>query len=310
MIHWVRKLLNGLAGMAGNLRSFILFAAIASCAGVHDGSPASDLGVPAKISLTPGQIAVIRHKLPADADPIALSCNGTRVAFYVAPDRDLNAYISEPYFSKLVPYTCKLRTSKGETVVARITPKKKTFPRENLNVDPDKVVLSKKDALRAAEERKIIAAVYKEGSADIPYFEAPFGRPVPENVTSVYGIRRIFNKQQKGQHLGVDFAAREGTPVKSSNRGRVVFTGDLFYAGNIVIIDHGLGIYTIYAHLSKIDVAKPDIVEKGEGIGLSGRTGRVTGPHVHWGVRVMGELSDGQSILEASTGFPDFNTPQ
>jgi murein DD-endopeptidase MepM/ murein hydrolase activator NlpD len=288
-------------GMRGNLGIFAIIAAVAA-AGMAAKSPPSDKGAAAGISLTPGQIAAIRYKLPADAVPSALICNGKRVGFHVGPDGYLNAYIAEPYFSKLVPYTCRLRTSRGEAVIARITPAKKTFPRENLRVDPDKVVLSRKDSLRAAKEREIIAGVYKRGSAPTPHFDQPFMRPVPTDVTSVYGIRRVFNKQQKGQHLGVDFAAAEGTPVRSSNRGQVVFTGDLFYAGNIVIIDHGLGIYTIYAHLSKIDAAEPEIVEMGEVIGLSGRTGRVTGPHLHWGVRVMGELSDGQSLVELAEG--------
>jgi murein DD-endopeptidase MepM/ murein hydrolase activator NlpD len=289
-------------GMATNLRGFVLTLAIGGCAGIIPGSPASDTGAADKITLTPGQIAAIRYKLPADTVPSALNCNGRSASFYIGPDGYLNAYISEPYLSRFVPYTCRLQTSKGEALVARVTPVKKAFPRESLRVDPDKVVLSKKDALRAAKERKIIADVYRQGSSAIPYFDAPFMRPVSTEVTSVYGIRRIFNKQQKGQHLGVDFAADEGTPVKSSNRGRIVFTGDLFYAGNVVIIDHGLGIYTIYAHLSKIDATESDVVEKGEVIGLSGRTGRVTGPHVHWGVRVMGELSDGQSIVNSAAG--------
>jgi murein DD-endopeptidase MepM/ murein hydrolase activator NlpD len=268
---------------------------------------ASGLDSPAKISLTPGQIAAIQYKLPADTIPSALNCNGKAVKFFVRPDGYLNAFISEPYSTRYVPYDCRLQTSKGELVVAEVTAVRKTFPKERLKVDPDKVTLSRKDATRVERERKVISEVYKEGSSNVPYFETSFLRPVPTNTTSIYGIRRVFNKQQKSQHLGIDFAAREGTPIKSSNRGKVVFTGNLFYAGNIIIIDHGIDVYTIYAHLSKIDVSKSDIVEKGGVIGLSGKTGRITGPHVHWGVRVMGELCDGQSIVDATASFPDFN---
>ncbi|MBN1382352.1 MAG: M23 family metallopeptidase [Deltaproteobacteria bacterium] len=291
--------------MSGIHRAWMAWMAIAVCAAMNPGHSASDAGIPAEISLTPGQIAVLRYKLPAGTVPSALRCGGKDVQYFIGEDGYLNAFISEPCGSRHVPYACRLQTSKGERVAAKVAIEKKDFPRAFLKVDPSKVTLSKKDAARAARERKIIAAVYQEGSAATPYFDQPFIFPVEAKVGSPYGVRRIFNKQQKSQHLGVDFAAGEGTPVQSSNRGKVVFTGDLFYAGNTVIIDHGVGVYTIYAHLSKIDVKRSDVVEKGEVIGFSGKTGRVTGPHVHWGVRVMGELCDGQSLVRAysSTGL-------
>jgi len=302
--------IRGKSRMSGTLRAWMAWMAIAVCAAMNPGLSASDAGIPAAISLTPGQIALLRYKLPAGAVPSKLNCNGKDVQYFIGEDGYLNAFISEPYGSRHVPYACKLQTSTGERVAAKVTVKKKAFPRAYLKVDPSKVTLSKKDAARAAREREIIAGVYQEGSADTPYFDQPFMFPVEAKVTSAYGVRRIFNKQQNSQHLGVDFAAGEGTPVQSSNRGKVVFTGNLFYAGNVVIIDHGVGVYTIYAHLSRINVKISDVVEKGEVIGFSGKTGRVTGPHVHWGVRVLGELCDGQSIVSATEALVEINSTQ
>ncbi len=296
----------GKSGIPASCRMLILFTTIA-CAGPGFDGQAAARDDPARIALTPGQIAAIRYKLPAGITASGLRCRDKRTGFHVGSDGFLNAFISEPYSSKFAPYTCTLQTSKGELVVAEVTVGKKAFPREQLRVDPAKVTLSGKDALRVERERKVIAAVYKEGSSGTPYFNEPFVRPLSTKVTSVYGIRRVFNKKQKGQHLGIDFAAGTGTPVQSSNRGKVVFTGNLFYAGNVVIVDHGIGIYTIYAHLSEIYAAKSNIIEKGEVVGLSGETGRVTGPHLHWGVRAMDELCDGLSIVDATADFPGFH---
>jgi murein DD-endopeptidase MepM/ murein hydrolase activator NlpD len=271
-------------------------------------SPAAD--APQAVRLTPGQVALVRCRLPVDAAPSRLECNGRNVQYFLGPEGYLNALISEPCESRLIPYACRLHTSKGELTLAKVTVQKKVFPAVSLKVDPDKVTLSRKDAERVAREREIIAAVYRAGSAGTPYFAGPFMLPLEGEVTGAYGVRRVFNKRQRSRHLGTDFAADEGTPIRSSNRGRVVFTGNLFYAGNSVILDHGVGVFTIYAHLSRIDVKESDVVDRGVVIGLSGRTGRVTGPHLHWGVRVMGELCDGRSLVSATASLPGPGRPR
>jgi murein DD-endopeptidase MepM/ murein hydrolase activator NlpD len=101
-------------------------------------------------------------------------------------------------------------------------------------------------------------------------------------------LRRIFNNQPRGRHSGVDLKAGMGEPIKSSNRGKIVLARNLFFAGNCVIIDHGLDIFSIYCHLSKISVQEGETVEKEQIIGLAGATGRVTGPHLHWSIKVGG----------------------
>ena len=110
----------------------------------------------------------------------------------------------------------------------------------------------------------------------------------------------MFNDKKKSQHLGNDLRARTGTKIPAANRGRVVYTGNLFFSGNVVVLDHGMGIFSMYGHLSKILVTEGSVVNQGDVVGLAGATGRVSGPHLHWGVRVNGSWIDGFSLIEAS----------
>ncbi len=106
----------------------------------------------------------------------------------------------------------------------------------------------------------------------------------------------MFNDQPRNPHSGADISAIEGTPIHSTNRGRVAETGDYFFNGNTVIVDHGQGVFAVYLHLSRIDVEVGQMVERGEVVGLVGATGRVTGPHLHWGFRVQNARVDPFSL--------------
>jgi murein DD-endopeptidase MepM/ murein hydrolase activator NlpD len=173
---------------------------------------------------------------------------------------------------------------------------------EKLMVDKEKVDFSNKDLERIAKETDKLKTIY-EKSINSLFFEDNFGFPVDSRITSQYGTKRIFNDKQNSQHLGIDYKAPVGTEVKVSNSGKVVLAEDLFFTGNTVILEHGLGIFTMYGHLSKILVKVNDIVKKNMVIGLSGKTGRVTGPHLHWGVKVQGNWVDGNSIVRETSIF-------
>lgn len=127
--------------------------------------------------------------------------------------------------------------------------------------------------------------------------EGEFIIPSEGKANNNFGERRIFNNEPRSPHSGVDISSPYGAPVRVSNSGRVVLAKDLYFAGKTVIIDHGLGVFTQYLHFSKILAKRGDFVRKGDVIGEVGATGRVTGPHLHWGVRVSGSRVDPFSLL-------------
>src|SRR5207237_2671212 len=124
-----------------------------------------------------------------------------------------------------------------------------------------------------------------------------FVPPVPSTVASHFGARSIFNGQVRSPHSGADFPSPTGAPVAAPNAGRVVLARDLYFSGNTVVLDHGLGLFSPLAHLSVIDVREDDRVVAGQEVGKVGATGRVTGPHLHWAVRVDGARVDPLAVL-------------
>jgi len=172
------------------------------------------------------------------------------------------------------------------------------FPTTELTVEPRYVELSPEDQARADRESREIAAIYATLTPEA-YWSEPFVVPIPGTTGGRnFGHRRVFNGQPRAPHSGADLRAATGTPIRASNRGRVVLAKELFFSGNAVFVDHGLGVYSVYLHLSEIGVEPGDIVERGDVIGLAGATGRVTGPHLHWGARVLDARVDPFSLLE------------
>lgn len=169
-----------------------------------------------------------------------------------------------------------------------------------LTVEPKYVELSPENQERAAREAAELNALYDRVTPEALWTQA-FDVPIPGATGGRnFGHRRVFNEQPRAPHSGADLTATTGTPIRSTNRGRVVLAKDLFFSGNAVFVDHGLGIYSAYLHLSRIDVEPGQMVERGEVVGLAGATGRVTGPHLHWGFRVQGARVDPFSMLEVA----------
>ncbi len=141
---------------------------------------------------------------------------------------------------------------------------------------------NKQDLKRIGKERAIINGAFKEWQSIHPATD--FTLPVAGRFSSPFGLRRFFNKQPRKPHSGLDLAAAKGTPIKAPADGRVVATGNFFFNGNSVFLDHGQGLITMYSHMDSISVKKGQQIKQGEPIGTIGMTGRVTGPHLHWSV--------------------------
>ncbi|MDE3187709.1 MAG: M23 family metallopeptidase [Acidobacteriota bacterium] len=162
---------------------------------------------------------------------------------------------------------------------------------------PPRFVEPGPDALRQIEaEQQLKAKVFAESAPD-PLWLGSFHAPVRAAPTDSFGTRRLFNGELASIHKGMDFRARSGTPVRAANAGVVVLARPLYYEGNCVILDHGLGLYTLSMHMSRFSVHEGQHVAKGQLLGLSGATGRVTGPHLHWAVRWQGAYLDPAKLL-------------
>jgi murein DD-endopeptidase MepM/ murein hydrolase activator NlpD len=172
------------------------------------------------------------------------------------------------------------------------------YKSETLRVEPGQITLSKKNLERVAREKKEIQRIYAN-SSNTRLWYGSFEKPLAGDTTSAFGTSRLFNGQHRSYHRGIDLRAGIGTPVKVSNSGVVRLARNLFYSGNIVIVDHGLGVFTNYAHLSKIEVMEGQYIARGDPMGLTGSTGRVSGPHLHWGVKVNGVYVDPLQFLTA-----------
>ena len=189
-------------------------------------------------------------------------------------------------------------SEKGAIVEASylLTVVEKEFPVRRLTVPSKFVTPPKEEQERIRRERKRVSKVFKTTSVE-KLWKGSFLRPVPGEATSSFGKRNILNGQLRSPHSGTDFRASQGTPVKAPNVGRVVLASDLYFSGNTVILDHGLGLYSYFAHLSGLEVQKGEMVSRGNLIGYVGATGRVTGPHLHWTVRLAETRVDPLSLM-------------
>ncbi len=170
------------------------------------------------------------------------------------------------------------------------------YTKENIKVSNSKVHLSAKDKKRASKEYTEAMKVYNTVSPK-SYISSEFIAPLQSKITSSFGKARVYNGTLKGYHSGTDYRAKVGERVKTANDGVVVLVKNRFYSGGSIVVDHGQGIYTCYFHLSRFHVKEGERVKKGQVIGLSGKSGRVTGPHLHFAARVNGVQVDPLQLM-------------
>ena len=192
----------------------------------------------------------------------------------------------------------ELRVKTGETTkMLHFDVSPKHYPEQRITLkDTSKVQLSATDEARANREIELIQG-FKRHWRSAPDTDAAFLLPAEGRLAGRFGLRRFFNGEPRSPHAGLDVAVGRGTPIKASAHGQVLAVDDYFFNGKTVFIDHGNGLITMYCHLDRIDVQARDTVAKGQPLGLSGKTGRATGPHLHWSVVLNGAMVDPELFI-------------
>jgi murein DD-endopeptidase MepM/ murein hydrolase activator NlpD len=231
-------------------------------------------------SAVPGGVKVIRLDVHGNSMPY-VDVDGHR-AMVIQDGADWFAVIGIPLSAPLAPQQVVIRSNDTRKQI-EFTVGDKHYASQSLKVAPAQVDLSPEDLERVNREKTVIDHAMSRWSNDQPR-TLRLLQPVPGVRSSSFGMRRIFNGQSRNPHSGMDIAAPAGTPVKVPIDGTVIDTGNFFFNGNTVFVDHGRGLISMYCHLSAIDVQPGQRVEAGTTLGAVGMTGRATGPHLHWGL--------------------------
>ena len=257
-----------------------------------------------KTSQVPGGIARLAlgpaaSRPAAHSQGIPLLVTGTPVAWTAVVGIALAAS------SGIVSIAVALEDGTQRQIDYPIAPKK--YLEQHLKVAPGTVDLSPENEARYQRERAHQATVMAiftppAQAGDMREDALRMKLPVTGRRSSSFGLRRVFNGQPRNPHSGMDIAAATGTPINAPLAGQVIDTGDYFFNGNTVWLDHGGGLLSLYCHLSEIGVKAGDQLKRGERLGAVGATGRVTGPHLHWGVMLNRVMVDPALFVDAATG--------
>ena len=248
-----------------------------------------------RTAAVPGGVVTLPIDAPADARPVA-TLDGAR-AMVIRDDDRWVAVVGIPLGTEPGAHQIVVNHS-SKTHRLDFDVAAKQYGVQKLKVAPGQVDLSKRDLARVESEKQKIRKALNAFSDRAPA-TLQLLQPVPGERSSSYGLRRFFNDQPRSPHTGMDIAAATGTPIAAPAAGSVADVGDYFFNGNTVILDHGSGLVTMYCHLSRIDVQVGQAVNAGETIGAVGATGRVTGPHLHFGVTLNGTMVDPALFLPA-----------
>jgi murein DD-endopeptidase MepM/ murein hydrolase activator NlpD len=252
-------------------------------------------------SLQPGEVilAVLKDKPPVNR-VILRFLDRRYVLDNAAPGKKPFAFIGIDLGVKAQPYIMYIVEEKpdGRAKIFRqeLTIKPKEFPKQTFQVEEAMVIPPASVLPRIQREQKLVQEVYSRITPEW-LGTGNFIPPLDEEASLNFGQQRIYNQKVASTHTGVDIAAPLGEPARASNSGKVVLAGHLYLSGKTVIIDHGLGVFTVYGHFSEILVKQGDLVKKGDFIGKVGDTGRSIGTHLHWGVRIFNSRVDPFSLV-------------
>lgn len=248
-------------------------------------------------SLRPGELVVLTIVAPPGTTALRVRAFDHDITPFSLDKRRWRALVGIDLDTPPGIYPIRVEAAAGrEKVDYDLIVRPRRFRTRRLMVDPEFVNPPASARERIDRETALLDEVWRASSPDRLWKE-PFVRPVPQVANSAFGTRSIFNGTPLSAHGGADFMSPPGTPTHAPNAGRVVVARDLYFSGNTVVIDHGLGLFSMLAHLSAFDVHEGDRVAAGDIVGRVGATGRVTGPHLHWAVRVNGARVDPLSLL-------------
>jgi hypothetical protein len=253
-------------------------------------------------ALQPGEVIALEVRAPGPLGSVQVRAFGVDAACVPAGARACRALV--PIDLDVTPgeYVVTVETESSGTPLGaseHVTILDKEFATRTLRVDPDFVTPPKRMLPRIAREAALLRRLFARVTP-LARWRGAFRLPVPETMVSGFGVRSVFNGQPRSPHSGADFASRAGTPVRAPNGGTVVLARALYFTGNTVVIDHGAGLYSLLAHLSRMRVAVGRAVQRGAIVGAVGATGRATGPHLHWTVRLDGARVDPISLVYAT----------
>jgi murein DD-endopeptidase MepM/ murein hydrolase activator NlpD len=255
----------------------------------------------------PGGVILVRFPLKAEETGPAyqLTINGKVTSWELCPNtkkRALCAFVGVELDNAPEAMKAEVRKNAEPTLLAAsgtIPVGTRAYSKHQLKVSPAHGNPSPEDLKRVEDERHAMQAIY-DSSAQSPLWEKPFKLPGKWGTTSPFGSQRVFNGKIASTHYGVDLRGNEATWVLSANAGKVVFADILFNSGRFVAVDHGGKIFTTYSHMSAFAVKKGESVTQGQHVGKIGRTGRVTGPHLHWAVRIDGLYVDPLEFIKVA----------
>lgn len=246
----------------------------------------------------PGGVAVL--PLGSSAQPPGVTYDGKPVMVLQDGEQGWIAVVGIPLSVKPGSQSVQVKAA-GQTrqIDFQVTPK--AYKEQHITLkDTRKVNPEPQDLRRIERELAEQTKAYRVFSPGTPS-NVFLDRPVPGRLSSPFGFRRVFNGQPRNPHSGLDFAAPAGTPIKAPAAGKVILTGDYFFNGKTVFVDHGQGMISMFCHLSAIDVKVGDMLARGEFLGKVGATGRATGPHLHWNVSLNDARVDPAIFIDAFT---------
>jgi len=245
--------------------------------------------------IKPGDAFFIRATDIYTSDPPVACINKKMLYFSTCGEGCFIAIGAMDIETKPGTYTVNLSAGKQEKTLTLIV-KPAHFPTLNLTLPDEKVFLSPENLRRVKEEEEKLLSLFQVVSEKL--WDGGFIIPLANEFSTAFGTKRIMNKKRISIHRGLDIRGKMGEMVRASNDGRVVLAEELFFGGNTVIVNHGQGIYTIYMHLSEFKVQPGNTVSKGDTVGLVGASGRVTGSHLHFGVKVLLVNTNPLSMLD------------